>query len=154
MLSPDAPRPPRSLFASAVTFAVFCFGAVFCGFGLFSYGFWMEGGPGAGFFPTVFGGGTALLAALDLARPAPVAARVRLKNHAPVIAMVAAIALISVIGMVPAMTLFVLLWLRLVERAPWRRSILVAAATGLSTTLLFDVWLRVAFPESLLSTLF
>ncbi|MCO6384857.1 tripartite tricarboxylate transporter TctB family protein [Oceanicola sp. 502str15] len=133
--------------------ACLCFGALFLGFGLFKYGFWMDRGPGAGFFPAVFGAGTVLLAAFELMRPGQIKGRVQLRNHAPIIAILAAILCIPLVGMIPAMALFVLGWLKLVEGAPWLRSLLVAAATALLTTLIFDVWLRVQFPPSLLEKL-
>ena len=70
--------------------------------------------------------------------------------YAPIIAMLAAILCTPLVGMIPAMALFVLGWLKLVEGEPWLRSALVAATAALLTTLIFDVWLRVQFPPSLL----
>ncbi|WP_213544419.1 tripartite tricarboxylate transporter TctB family protein [Vannielia litorea] len=153
MSTSDEPRAPRPLFVSAVALACLCFGALFFGFGVFKYGFWMDRGPGAGFFPAVFGAGTTLLAAFELMRPGQIKGRVQLRNHVPIIAMLAAILCIPLIGMIPAMALFVLGWLKLVEGAPWLRSLLVAAVTAVLTTLIFDMWLRVQFPPSLLDKL-
>lgn len=147
------PRAPRSLFATVVALACLFFGAFFLGFGVFRYGFWMDRGPGAGFFPAVFGAGIALLAGVELIYPGKIKGRVQFRNHAPIFAMLVAILCIPLVGMIPAMALFVLGWLKLVEGEPWLRSALVAATTALLTTLIFDVWLRVQFPPSLLDKL-
>jgi hypothetical protein len=59
----------------------------------------------------------------------------------------AVIALALVIGFLPSLLLFVMLWLRLVERAPWKGSLIVAICLAAVGYGLFQFWLKVPFPD-------
>jgi hypothetical protein len=125
-------------------------GLLFFGYGLFEYGFWRNGGPGAGFFPAVFGAGAALLAAISLSRRNTDSDSVGVQNFLPVVAVAIAIFAIPLVGMIAAMSLLVVLWLAVVERRGWRLALGVGLSTGVTVFLLFSIWLQVSFPPSVL----
>src|SRR3989339_845917 len=59
----------------------------------------------------------------------------------------AIIGLSAVIGFLPSLLLFVLLWLKLVEKAPWKGTLIVFARLAAIGYGLFKLWLQVPFPE-------
>lgn len=133
-----------------VTLGIIAMGLAWAGFGWLKYGVWMHNGPGAGFFPLVMGLGAALLGGCELLRRRWAADRVRLRNLWPAVAMGMAVATIPLFGMVLAMTLFIVLWMALIERQPWLKSVVIGACTGGVIYLLFGMWLMVAFPQGAL----
>jgi hypothetical protein len=66
----------------------------------------------------------------------------------------AIIGLTKLLGFLPSLLLFVLLWLKLVEKAPWKGTLVVSACLAAIGYGLFQVWLRVPFPKGLLLELF
>ncbi|PKL03462.1 MAG: tripartite tricarboxylate transporter TctB [Spirochaetae bacterium HGW-Spirochaetae-9] len=60
------------------------------------------------------------------------------------------IGLSAVFGFLPSLLLFVLLWLKLVEKAPWKGTLIVFASLAVLGYGLFEIWLRVPFPKGLL----
>ncbi len=54
------------------------------------------------------------------------------------------------IGMLPALGLFVILWLRLVEHTPWKTVIIVFAIVAALVVGVFVLWLGVRFPTGLI----
>ena len=54
------------------------------------------------------------------------------------------------IGMLPALGLFVILWLRLVEHAPWKTVIIIFAIVAVLVVGVFVLWLGVRFPTGLI----
>jgi hypothetical protein len=137
-----------------VTLGIIAMGLAWAGFGWLKYGVWVHNGPGAGFFPLVMGLGAALLGGYELLRRRLDVDRVGLRNLWPAVAMGMAIASIPLFGMVLAMTLFIVLWMALIERQPWLKSAVIGACTGGVIYLLFGMWLMVAFPQGALIELF
>ncbi|QTF92109.1 tripartite tricarboxylate transporter TctB family protein [Halomonas sp. BM-2019] len=133
-----------------VTLGIIAMGLAWAGFGWLKYGVWMHNGPGAGFFPLVMGLGAALLGGYELLRRRWATDRVGLRNLWPAVAMGMAVATIPLFGMVLAMTLFIVLWMALIERQPWLKSVVIGACTGGAIYLLFGMWLMVAFPQGAL----
>lgn len=148
--APETTPPGQSVVSFAITLAILLGGLVFLGYGSFEYGFWRNRGPGAGFFPVLFGAGAALLAAIELFRAQRQTDRARAANFLPALAAGAAILAVPLLGMILAMSVFVLLWLRLVEKESWARSLILGIGTGVVVHLLFSVWLGVVFPTALL----
>lgn len=54
------------------------------------------------------------------------------------------------IGMLPALGLFVLLWLKLVEHTPWKTTIIILAIVAALVIGVFVLWLGVRFPTGLI----
>ncbi|MDR5906485.1 tripartite tricarboxylate transporter TctB family protein [Franzmannia qiaohouensis] len=136
--------------SSLVTLSLIAMGLAWAGFGWLKYGVWMHNGPGAGFFPLVMGLGAALLGGYELLRRRWIADQVGLRNLWPAVAMGIAIATIPLFGMVLAMTLFIVMWMALVEHQSWLKSILIGGGAGGVIYLLFGMWLMVAFPQGAL----
>ncbi|MCE9682153.1 tripartite tricarboxylate transporter TctB family protein [Halomonas alkalisoli] len=137
-----------------VTLGIIVMGLAWAGFGWLKYGVWVHNGPGAGFFPLVMGLGAALLGGYELLRRRWAADVVGLRNLWPAAAMGMAVASIPLFGMVLAMTLFIVLWMALIERQPWLKSVVIGACTGGVIYLLFGMWLMVAFPQGALFEFF
>ncbi|OUE37399.1 hypothetical protein BZY95_20955 [Billgrantia desiderata SP1] len=140
----------RSWLSPLVTLGIIVMGLAWAGFGWWKYGVWMHNGPGAGFFPVVMGLGAALLGSYELLRRRFETDRVSWRNLWPAVAMGLAIASIPLFGMVLAMTLFIVLWMALIERQSWLKSVAIGACAGGAIYLLFGMWLMVAFPEGAL----
>jgi hypothetical protein len=60
------------------------------------------------------------------------------------------IAAIHFIGMLPALAIFVVVWLKLMEKAPWKHIILILAIVMAIVIGVFVLWLKVRFPEGIL----
>lgn len=54
------------------------------------------------------------------------------------------------IGMLPALALFVVLWLKLVEKTPWTTTLIILAIVMALVIGVFVLWLGVRFPTGLL----
>jgi hypothetical protein len=63
---------------------------------------------------------------------------------------VAIIGLSLLIGFLPASLLFVLLWLRVIEKAPWKGTLILSASLAAIAYGVFYIWLSVPFPKGLL----
>ncbi|RUT28862.1 tripartite tricarboxylate transporter TctB family protein [Arsenicitalea aurantiaca] len=150
-------RPTRGWLSleAAISLAIVIAGLVFAGFGLFRYGFWQNNGPGAGFFPTIAGLLAAGGAGIELVRRSGAElGTVRWRDFSPFVAAVIAVLMVPVIGMTEAMTLFVLIWIRFVEKRSWIQALLSAAIALAIVYLLFGVWLGIRFPDTLVPSLF
>ena len=121
--------------------------------GLNKFGFWdASKGPTAAFVPTIV---CVLLIAL-----CAVAFIKSFKDTKPVkyykdefimIGMgLVLIGAIYLIGMLPALAIFVVLWLKFMEKAPWKHIILILAIVMAIVIGVFVLWLKVRFPEGLL----
>ena len=60
------------------------------------------------------------------------------------------LAAIHFIGMLPALAIFVVVWLKLMEKAPWKHIILILAIVMAIVIGVFVMWLHVRFPEGIL----
>lgn len=137
-----------------VSIALVAIGGIFAGFGLFHYGVWINRGPGPGFFPLLAGLLTAIPAAISLFDTARGSVTPLVwSSMLPAVGVVVALLLVPVIGMVEAMSLFILVWVRLVEKRSWRDALLSAIGGLVITHLIFSVWLGVYFPDSLVPSI-
>ena len=71
------------------------------------------------------------------------------KGELLVIAVALAIILSSLylLGMLPTLGLFVVLWLRLVEKTPWKTTLIILAIVAAIVLGVFVFWLGVRFPK-------
>ncbi len=152
-MSVEVDRSPEreglSWLPAVVTIGIVAMGICWAAFGIFKYGFWVNNGPGGGFFSVVAGVGAALFGIYELFF-SPVRARpIGGKSLWPAAAMALAILCIPLLGMVLSMSIFILLWILLVEKKSWKQSILTGVGAGVALYLLFGLWLKVPFPQGL-----
>ncbi|BDG61003.1 tripartite tricarboxylate transporter TctB family protein [Caldinitratiruptor microaerophilus] len=120
------------------------------------YGYWTSTtGPGTGFFPILVGGLAAILGVWLWIGTRGRGERLWGKGdlRAALLGMAALIGtalLMNYLGMLLALSLFALLWTRLVGRYPWRTGLLVMLCTGGGVYLIFSYWLKVPLPVGLL----
>lgn len=113
--------------------------------------------PGPGFFPLLVGVATSVLGtALAFSRTAPslkgdplntgrrklLGAGVLLEGY---------VLGFDRLGFVPVTFVFILVWLRVVERSSWREATLVAAAAAIAMYAVFIRWLAIPLPAGILS---
>ena len=125
------------------------FGAVFAVIGLTQLGFWKHpDGPMPGFFPSIM---AIVMVASSIAsyfmslkeEEQPVYHRDELMVLA---GMAGIIAGSLIIGMIPTLVVFVILWLKLFQKAPWKDTLIVLAVCMAITLGVFWAWLGVQFP--------
>ena len=63
---------------------------------------------------------------------------------------IAIIVCINIIGMLPTLALFVILWLKLLEKAPWKSTIIILAIVMAIVIGVFVLWLGVRFPNGMI----
>lgn len=132
----------------AVTGAV---GALWVIAGLVNYGWWTDGRPTSGFFPVLVGGVLLLVSVFAVIREVRLTPpSYNLYDLYPLLAAVAVVLLALLIGFFPALTLYVLLWLKVFEKYRWLFSVLTTAVTAGAMYAIFALWLRVPFPQGLI----
>lgn len=113
-----------------------------------SYGLWVNHGPGGGVFP-IIGGSLAVIFGViyligEVKRKSVVA--FQLKMAGPLLAILITIFASYMIGLIPALGLYIILWLKAVEKYPAVKSVCIGVGTGLFLFLVFDFWLKVPVP--------
>ena len=121
---------------------------VFLVTGLGKFGFWdAVKGPTPAFVPSII---SVILLALSIAQFVTSFKETPSVYHKDEFKIIAAILLlvasIYVIGMFPSMIAFMLIWLGVVEKAPWKTTILTAVITNALLYGVFVLWLNVRFP--------
>ena len=125
---------------------------VFIAVGMIDFGFW-DGGPTPGFFPII------IAVVLLLASIASFIQVARDKdgtdvqyNRAELMVILGAAGIIigsMVIGLILSCLVYLVLWLKLVEHAPWKHVIIIEAILAAIIIGVFVVWLQVQFPMGL-----
>ena len=137
-------RESLSWLPALVTIGIVIMGLFWAAFGIFKYGIWVNNGPGGGFFAAVAGIGIYEFFF------SPVSAKpIGGRSLWPAAAMALAILCIPLLGMVLSMSLFILLWILLVEKKSWKQSIFTGVGAGVALYLLFGLWLKVPFPQGM-----
>jgi len=142
---------------SVIPLATAIIALVFIVVGLKDYGFW-KGQPTPGFFPIIIA--VVLLAAsvacfIQVARDTKSEAVKYNRNELMVMLGAAAIILGTfVIGLVPSCLIYILLWLKLVEKAPWKVVIIIEIIMAVIVLGVFTAWLQIRFPMGLLGDMF
>ena len=127
--------------------------AVFLYAGLSKFGFWDSSkGPTTAFVPTIVCVMMILLCISDFMKSLKDTSVVKYYKDEFIMIAVGAILLaaIHVIGMLPALAIFVVVWLKLMEKAPWKHIILILAIVMAIVIGVFVLWLKVQFPEGLI----
>ena len=127
--------------------------AIFIYTGLNKFGFWNSSkGPTAAFVPTIVCVMLIALCAIDLMKSFKDNGVV--KYYKDEFIMIATgfvlLAAVHFIGMLPALAIFVVVWLKLMEKAPWKHIILILAIVMAIVIGVFVMWLHVRFPEGIL----
>jgi len=121
------------------------------------YGLWVRRGPGGGFMPLLAGIFTIVFAVWMMlaARNEKVSAELA-SWHAllPIAGLVGVLAGSYVVGLIPAIALFLVLWLKVVEHYPLKFSLVTGVSSAAVLYLVFGVWLQVPFPLGVLENIF
>ena len=129
---------------------------VFIIVGLKDYGFW-NAQPTPGFFPIIIA--VVLLASsiacfFQVARDKDSADVKYNRNELMVMLGAAGIILCTFLfGLVPSCLIYILLWLKLVEHAPWKVVITIEIIMAAIILGVFTAWLQIRFPMGLLGSL-
>lgn len=129
---------------------------VFIVVGLKDFGFWTNQ-PTPSFFPIIIA--VVLLVASLLCTYQTLTAKERTevkynKNELMVILGAAGIILCTfLIGLLPSCLIYIFLWLKLVERAPWKVIIIIEVIIAAIVVGVFMSWLQVRFPVGMLGEL-
>ena len=129
---------------------------VFIIVGLKDYGFW-NAQPTPGFFPIIIA--VVLLVSsiacfFQVARDKDSADVKYNRNELMVMLGAAGIILCTfLIGLVPSCLIYILLWLKLVEHAPWKVVITIEIIMAAIILGVFTTWLQIRFPVGLLGSL-
>lgn len=129
---------------------------VFIIVGLKDYGFW-NAQPTPGFFPIIIA--VVLLASsiacfFQVARDKDSTDVKYNRNELMVMLGAAGIILCTfLIGLVPSCLIYILLWLKLVEHAPWKVVITIEIIMAAIILGVFTAWLQIRFPMGLLGSL-
>ena len=121
--------------------------------GLKDYGFW-KGQPTPGFFPIIIA--VVLLASsiacfVQIARDKDSEAVRYNRNELMVMLGAAGVILCTfVIGLVPSCLIYIFLWLKFVERASWKVSLIIECIMAAIILGVFTFWLQIRFPMGLL----
>ncbi len=125
---------------------------VFIAVGMIDFGFW-DGGPTPGFFPIII---AVVLLLASIASFIQVARDKDGKdvqyNRAELMVILGAAGIIigsMVIGLILSCLVYLVLWLKLVEHAPWKHVIIIEAILAAIIIGVFVVWLQVQFPMGL-----
>lgn len=127
--------------------------ALFIQNGMSKFGFWNPSkGPTAAFVPTIVCAVLIVLCVVDFIKSFKDTSAV--KYYKPEFIMIATgfllIGAVYVIGMLPTLAIFVVLWLKLMEKAPWKHIALILAIVMAIVVGVFVFWLKVRFPVGIL----
>lgn len=121
-------------------------------FGILGYtklGFWNSiQGPRPGFFPTIMSVVMVLTSIAALFQASKEAEEVKYQPG-ELLAVAAGIGIFVstfIIGLVPTIVLYVVLWLKLLEKSSWKSVFIVLATVMFITIGVFGMWLGIQFP--------
>lgn len=138
---------------TVIPLATIVISLVFILVGLKDYGFW-KGQPTPGFFPIIIA--VVLLISsiacfIQIARDRDSEAVQYNRNELMVMLGAAGIILCTfIIGLVPSCLIYILLWLRFVERASWKVIVVIELIMAAIILGVFTFWLQIRFPMGLL----
>lgn len=119
-----------------------------------SFGVWVNGNPGPGFFPAIVG---TVLGLVSLVLLFDKNTKIPAFHKDSLFLLVAAIALyilIQIIGMLPSLLIFLLVWIRFFEKESWKTTLKIVISAGVFIYLVFVLWLQIWFPTGALFALF
>lgn len=119
--------------------------------GWFSYGIWINKGPGPGFLPVIFGSLTVILCIARLLRKDKDVEPVDFKAFIPIAAIIVCVLASYVIGFLPAAFLLIVFWLVNQGAYSYKFSVFLSAAIIAFIWGVFEYWLQVPFPAGLIN---
>lgn len=127
--------------------------ALFIQNGLSKFGFWNASkGPSAAFVPVIVCSLLILLCVIAFFQSFKDTKAV--KYHKDEFIMIATglllLVLIQVIGMLPALAIFIVAWLKIMEKAPWKDTLIILAIVMAIVVGVFMLWLKVNFPMGMI----
>lgn len=129
--------------------------AVFVYLGITEFGFWDSvKGPMGGFYPTLIAGILLLVGALSAVQSwKEEALKIDREELKVPLAAAAVLAGSYIFGMIGAVFLYLLIWMKGVEKAGWKQTIILVLCIGGAAWLIFSVWLGVKFPKGIIGEL-
>ena len=124
---------------------------VFIGVGLNKFGFW-DGPPTPAFFPTIIAVvlfATSLMCLVQELRSNQASPSYNKNELLVILGAGGVIVGCWVIGLIPSCLLYLLLWLKAVERTPWKVVILIEVFMAVLIIGVFVIWMQVQFPMGL-----
>ncbi len=127
--------------------------AVFAVIGFTQLGFWDPiDGPKPGFFPGIMA--TVMLAVCVIAFLQSLKEENTQKYTRDELLIIASgigiFAGAFIIGLLPALAIFILLWMKVLEKAPWKDTLIVLGISMAIAVGVFQMWLGIRFPMGLL----
>ncbi len=126
------------------------FGIVFAYIGYFHLGFW-DKEPQPGFFPTIIAVVMVLASIAAFFQTLKEEGQPEYnKNELMVILGGASIiAGTFIIGLIPTVIIYILYWLKVIEKAPWKDTLIILAIVMFIVLGVFVAWLQIRFPWGL-----
>lgn len=119
--------------------------------GLFQYGFWIDGGPGGGFLPTLMGVLILILSILVIVQKKDGEDnKLEIKQFIPAGMIIVATIIINLIGMIGTVFVLVFSWLKFLEKYNYKRSGIISILVTIFIYGVFKLWLQVPFPMGIL----
>ncbi|RGY99865.1 tripartite tricarboxylate transporter TctB family protein [Clostridium sp. AM58-1XD] len=126
--------------------------AVFLYLGISKFGFWDEvKGPVGGFYPSLIAGMLLIVSVLAFGQSWKEDVPELKKDDIKVaLAAVGILAASYVVGMIPAIFLYLAIWMKWIEKAGWKQTLLLTVCVGGAAWMIFSVWLGIQFPRGML----
>ncbi len=128
-------------------------GIIFVYVGIFHLGFW-DNKPLPGFFPIIIS--TVMVVASIAAFFQTLKEEDKPNyNKSELSVILGALSIIAgtfIVGLIPMIILYILYWLKIVEKAPWKDTIIIMAIIMFIVFGVFVSWLQIHFPWGLLET--
>lgn len=124
-------------------------GLIFASVGFTQLGFWSsEDGPMAGFFPAIMSIVMVLTAVVSFIQSFKENTKVNYKQD-ELLVIAGGIGIFAsslIIGLVPTVLIYVIIWLKLVEKTNWKTTLIILTVAAFITVGVFGMWLGVQFP--------
>ncbi len=128
-------------------------GTIFAYVGIFHLGFW-DNKPLPGFFHTIISI-TMVLASIAAFTQTLSETDKPKYNKSELSVILGALSIIAgtfIIGLIPMVILYILYWLKVIEKAPWKDTLIIMAIVMAIVLGVFVSWLQIHFPWGLLET--
>jgi len=132
-----------------------CISILFIYLGLTTYGFWSsDDGPMPGFFPVIMSVVLILTSAIEVYSSRHESKATYFKDDFLIVIGTGLLIMTSyIIGLIPSVFLFVIAWLKIVEKESWRVSLTISIGVLIAVTGVFVIWLGVPFPRGIIGNL-
>ncbi len=127
-------------------------GVVYAVMGFTKLGFWDSvDGPRPGFFPSIMAVVMVITSLVALLQSFKNTEKVVFKPEELLVIAggIGIFAATFIIGLIPTLFLYVILWLKIVEKTSWKATLIILAVVAFITLGVFGMWLGVQFPMGL-----